>query len=75
MLGRRRRLAPAAVTGSVLMVSTLTSAIAPSMGHLFDETSCAAAQVPQAVFGTDPRETLVRAPSRWSGWGRQRARG
>jgi SulP family sulfate permease len=40
----------AAFTGSVLLMSTLTSAIALTMGGILDEAGYAAAQVPQAVF-------------------------
>jgi SulP family sulfate permease len=40
----------AAFTGSVLMMSTLTSAIALTMGGILDEAGYTGAQVPQAVF-------------------------
>jgi MFS superfamily sulfate permease-like transporter len=40
----------AAATGSVLMMSTLTSAIALTMGGILDETGFTGGQVSQAVF-------------------------
>jgi SulP family sulfate permease len=40
----------AATTGTVLMMSTLTSAIALTMGGILDDLGFAADQVPQAVF-------------------------
>lgn len=54
MLGIYAGMVPVAVAaafkGSVLMMSTLTSAIALTMGGILDEAAFTAAQVPQAVF-------------------------
>jgi SulP family sulfate permease len=54
MLGIYAGMVPVAVaataTGSVLMMSTLTSAIALTMGHVLEGTDYAGVQVPQAVF-------------------------
>lgn len=52
MLGIYAGMVPvaAAFKGSVLMMSTLTSAIALTMGGILDEAAFTAAQVPQAVF-------------------------
>lgn len=53
MLGIYAGMVPVAVaaafTGSVLLMSTLTSAIALTMGGILDDAGYAAAQVPQAV--------------------------
>jgi sulfate permease, SulP family len=54
MLGIYSGMVPVAIaaffTGSVLMMSTLTSAIALTMGGILDEAGYTGARVPQAVF-------------------------